>query len=298
MGRKRPPSDPAPETNTGKRRAKVRETDGESISSNIPRRQAPSGEPAASNSTASSTNSTSVSAVSTPQAVAASDTHENQSQARPPRDRIRSGVQNPLVTCFVPLPCKVCCLRGKCFLLPAPGRVEVFVDFFRMIGASQGTSIQFTTVPVNSNFFGPDPRDAEYQREQAALRARHKADVAKRETKALLDGFKTETDIDEAKVSDLKYILDTSCVDHSECVEKKDLAEKVVAVWKDSGHPAAAEDNEVSQDGKCKICFDEPVNTVFVGCGHLISCTTCAQKVEECPLCRKAIKDRIRVFRA
>src|SRR3989344_3485798 len=38
----------------------------------------------------------------------------------------------------------------------------------------------------------------------------------------------------------------------------------------------------------CFICVSKPIDCVYVGCGHLISCYTCAMKTESCPMCRKA----------
>ena len=38
----------------------------------------------------------------------------------------------------------------------------------------------------------------------------------------------------------------------------------------------------------CKICYDKPVDTVFLNCGHVCACFSCASalKKKECPICR------------
>ena len=44
----------------------------------------------------------------------------------------------------------------------------------------------------------------------------------------------------------------------------------------------------------CPICLTEPRNTAFL-CGHQL-CWDCAQKVDHCPVCRKFVTHRIRLF--
>eukprot|EP01012_Entosiphon_sulcatum_P032037 TRINITY_DN40777_c0_g1_i1.p1 TRINITY_DN40777_c0_g1~~TRINITY_DN40777_c0_g1_i1.p1 ORF type:complete len:538 (+),score=30.76 TRINITY_DN40777_c0_g1_i1:44-1657(+) len=51
----------------------------------------------------------------------------------------------------------------------------------------------------------------------------------------------------------------------------------------------------------CVICFDGPKNGVFVPCGHLAVCITCARRIESkqqsCPVCRCAITQVIHAFK-
>ena len=44
----------------------------------------------------------------------------------------------------------------------------------------------------------------------------------------------------------------------------------------------------------CAICLTEPRNTALQ-CGHLF-CWDCAQRVDHCPVCRKFVSHRIRLF--
>ncbi|KAL3882528.1 hypothetical protein ACJMK2_028864 [Sinanodonta woodiana] len=39
----------------------------------------------------------------------------------------------------------------------------------------------------------------------------------------------------------------------------------------------------------CKICFINKICVVFLPCGHLVTCSSCAIKVKECPLCRARV---------
>ena len=61
---------------------------------------------------------------------------------------------------------------------------------------------------------------------------------------------------------------------------------------------AAMEIPSVSPGGpdspNCAICLTEPRNTVLI-CGHQL-CWDCAQKVDHCPVCRKFVTHRIRLF--
>ena len=46
----------------------------------------------------------------------------------------------------------------------------------------------------------------------------------------------------------------------------------------------------------CKICFDSPFNIVFLPCGHLVCCSTCAPALENCCICRSLIRGTVRVY--
>lgn len=46
----------------------------------------------------------------------------------------------------------------------------------------------------------------------------------------------------------------------------------------------------------CQCCADNPINTVFIPCGHLVCCSECANRVTNCPLCRTDIKHSQLIF--
>ncbi|CAG0899893.1 unnamed protein product [Darwinula stevensoni] len=48
----------------------------------------------------------------------------------------------------------------------------------------------------------------------------------------------------------------------------------------------------------CKLCLEAELNCAFVDCGHMVACLPCAQMVRNCPICRKVITSRIRIFKA
>jgi len=46
----------------------------------------------------------------------------------------------------------------------------------------------------------------------------------------------------------------------------------------------------------CVICMVTPSNHVYIPCGHLVTCETCTSKVQQCPMCRSEIAQRVKVF--
>ena len=46
----------------------------------------------------------------------------------------------------------------------------------------------------------------------------------------------------------------------------------------------------------CKICFSTVVGIIFLPCGHLVCCVTCAPAMVDCPICRKIVNSTVQVF--
>ncbi|KAJ5104302.1 hypothetical protein NUU61_001649 [Penicillium alfredii] len=46
----------------------------------------------------------------------------------------------------------------------------------------------------------------------------------------------------------------------------------------------------------CQICYSEEQDAVFCDCGHVCACVTCAKQVDLCPICRKTIKNVIKIY--
>mmetsp|Transcript_8292 Transcript_8292/g.13452 ORF Transcript_8292/g.13452 Transcript_8292/m.13452 type:complete len:430 (-) Transcript_8292:43-1332(-) len=52
-----------------------------------------------------------------------------------------------------------------------------------------------------------------------------------------------------------------------------------------------------TSSGECIICFDAPVETCFIPCGHSCCCRKCAEQFKEaCPVCRGSVEQVIRTF--
>ena len=62
------------------------------------------------------------------------------------------------------------------------------------------------------------------------------------------------------------------------------------------------ENKNISEENLCIICYQERRNIAF-GCGHMCYCSNCYDKIKisnknECPVCRKAIDNTLRIFNA
>lgn len=63
-----------------------------------------------------------------------------------------------------------------------------------------------------------------------------------------------------------------------------------------SGARAADGDNSYNYAPKCRVCMYMEVEILIRPCGHFVMCTSCANKVDSCPLCRTPVNDRIRAY--
>jgi hypothetical protein len=56
------------------------------------------------------------------------------------------------------------------------------------------------------------------------------------------------------------------------------------------------ENRQLKEARLCKICMDKDVDTVFLPCGHLVSCNNCARSLRNCAICRTLIRGTVKVF--
>jgi hypothetical protein len=49
---------------------------------------------------------------------------------------------------------------------------------------------------------------------------------------------------------------------------------------------------------ECIVCVDAPRSIALAPCGHVCSCDDCAGELHQCPICRKPIEARLKVFHA
>ena len=68
------------------------------------------------------------------------------------------------------------------------------------------------------------------------------------------------------------------------------------------GAEAAGATTDAAAAGECKICFDAPINTVLLPCGHLCVCLECSKRLvgssRVCPICRTKIRKVVRTYAA
>ncbi|KAG9890474.1 hypothetical protein KCU94_g15058, partial [Aureobasidium melanogenum] len=80
----------------------------------------------------------------------------------------------------------------------------------------------------------------------------------------------------------------------------------------DSGRPEPKQDADMTLKLDCKICYTQTADTACLPCGHLVMCQWCSEqhspvmqhdrtrprKPANCPVCRKKIKQKVRIYRA
>jgi len=133
---------------------------------------------------------------------------------------------------------------------------------------------------------------ADEQQRKREMRAQHEAEMKRQRITAKLQTAKSDAEFRAMRVADLKVILDENGVDHSTTLEKVELVRAVVELWETT----QAMESAAPKERSCKICFDSAANCVFLECGHLVTCVTCGEKLDECPMCRKAIVRCVRVY--
>ena len=69
-------------------------------------------------------------------------------------------------------------------------------------------------------------------------------------------------------------------------------------VLKDVGRVlgSLASSYERNTDGRCKVCYGNEIEILFLPCRHATCCATCASSVDRCPYCRAAIDRSVRIY--
>ena len=123
-------------------------------------------------------------------------------------------------------------------------------------------------------------------------------------------------------VKELKNFLAANNVNFQGVLEKHELLSKAIRLVKDKQNnerifkeqtdSVNASPNKSSTLGNdddnapgggdvekdvCKICWDATIDCVLLECGHMATCTSCAKKLSECPICRENVVRCVHVFR-
>jgi hypothetical protein len=48
--------------------------------------------------------------------------------------------------------------------------------------------------------------------------------------------------------------------------------------------------------GVCRVCYENALEVAFLGCGHVVACESCADRVMDCPVCRRSVAGRVRLW--
>ena len=64
----------------------------------------------------------------------------------------------------------------------------------------------------------------------------------------------------------------------------------------DEINESRGEAESIKEEIACKICFEREADVCCYPCGHLI-CSKCVYKCQMCPICRKDIQDRVKLYK-
>ncbi|XP_035233728.1 E3 ubiquitin-protein ligase RNF34-like isoform X2 [Stegodyphus dumicola] len=100
----------------------------------------------------------------------------------------------------------------------------------------------------------------------------------------------------ELSTMELKLLLTRNFISFRGCCEKSELQEKVCWLWKLK--EAAKSKDIVPDENLCKICMESTIDSLFLDCGHMVTCTQCGKLLHDCPICRQIIVRVVRAFKS
>ncbi|XP_051907613.1 E3 ubiquitin-protein ligase RNF34-like [Hippocampus zosterae] len=144
-----------------------------------------------------------------------------------------------------------------------------------------------------------------------------------RRVRASLSDLDDEDAIERLSVRQLKEILARNFVNYSGCCEKWELLERVHRLYRENelnrksmenvsitavvAYPPPLCNSAVgdgvkaqlaSDDNLCRICMDAIIDCVLLECGHMVTCTKCGKRMNECPICRQYVVRAVHVFKS
>lgn len=60
--------------------------------------------------------------------------------------------------------------------------------------------------------------------------------------------------------------------------------------------PLLSENKRLREQRLCRVCRQRDVCILFLPCGHLVTCESCAEKVDDCVLCNKTIMGTVKTY--
>lgn len=151
--------------------------------------------------------------------------------------------------------------------------------------------------------------------------------VVQRRARASLSDLAREEDIEALTVRQLKEILARNFVNFSGCCEKWELVERVHRLYRENQINRISMENVSSSitavvaypplkcdggaadavavaplggvdENLCRICMDAVIDCVLLECGHMVTCTKCGKRMNECPICRQYVVRAVHVFKS
>ncbi|XP_068422770.1 E3 ubiquitin-protein ligase RNF34a isoform X3 [Clinocottus analis] len=148
----------------------------------------------------------------------------------------------------------------------------------------------------------------------------------RRRARASLSDISSLRDIEGLSVRQLKEILARNFVNYSGCCEKWELVERVNRLYRETEENKKSLENvsttvttvealpppicngaigdgekgplTMQEDNLCRICMDAVIDCVLLECGHMVTCTKCGKRMNECPICRQYVVRAVHVFKS
>nr|XP_046242805.1 E3 ubiquitin-protein ligase RNF34a isoform X2 [Scatophagus argus] len=147
-------------------------------------------------------------------------------------------------------------------------------------------------------------------------------------SRASLSDISSLRDIEGLSVRQLKEILARNFVNYSGCCEKWELVERVSRLYRETEENRKSLENvsstvttvvafpptppicngaigdgekgplTIHDDNLCRICMDAMIDCVLLECGHMVTCTKCGKRMNECPICRQYVVRAVHVFKS
>ncbi|KAM4577368.1 E3 ubiquitin-protein ligase RNF34a isoform 5-T5 [Odontesthes bonariensis] len=123
-----------------------------------------------------------------------------------------------------------------------------------------------------------------------------------RRARASLSDISSLRDIEGLSVRQLKEILARNFVNYSGCCEKWELVERVCRLYRETEENRKSYGENcpltIHDDNLCRICMDAAIDCVLLECGHMVTCTKCGKRMNECPICRQYVVRAVHVFKS
>ncbi|GFT66163.1 e3 ubiquitin-protein ligase rififylin [Nephila pilipes] len=111
-----------------------------------------------------------------------------------------------------------------------------------------------------------------------------------------LDSVDSRNQIFSLSAMELKFLLTRNFISFRGCCEKSELQEKVCWLW--DLKEAAKNKNVIPDENLCKICMEANIDSLFLDCGHMVTCHQCGKLLHDCPICRQIILRVVRAFKS
>ncbi|XP_028830597.1 E3 ubiquitin-protein ligase RNF34 isoform X2 [Denticeps clupeoides] len=193
------------------------------------------------------------------------------------------------------------------------------------VTASQGHALGRTDSSGTGSQDHEDALPFSFLNTEPSERMLEASPVTQRGARASLSDLSAEGDVESLTVRQLKEILARNFVNYSGCCEKWELVERVRRLYREreqnrksveSGSSITAvvtypppicngdaEDSAKAQlssmdENLCRICMDAAIDCVLLECGHMVTCTKCGKRMNECPICRQYVVRAVHVFKS